>query len=132
MPSPERLLDSQLGITPAGYAASTTNGSAIDMKSARYAVILPCVGALASATITLHVEESADGSSGWTDVAGTTQTITTQSSAQPFGLIRMHGRERYLRVVQVITGTSAACGVLVIRFDDQYEQDFGTTFAYSV
>lgn len=132
MQSPERLLDSRLSIIANAYSAGAQNGAAIDMRSAEYVVVVPIVGALTSASVVVKLQESDDGSTGWTDIEGATQSITTPNVAQAYGLVRLHGRKRYTRAVATVTGTSASIGVALIRFGYQYDQDFAVPFAYSV
>ena len=133
MKSPERLLDHK-GMFPPLVYSGTNSSAAKDTRSARYLVILPYTGAITAATGVLTIEESATGAFAGeeTTVPGASHTITAQNTAQAPGLIRLHGRQRYIRGVLVVAGTSFIIGVSYILFDHEYDDDFSNTFEYTV
>jgi hypothetical protein len=91
-------------------ATSNVNGSAVDTSGYNSAAVVLEVGAVSGTNPTLNVkiQESADGSTGWTDVAGAVFTqVTAANNSQ---IIRVEGlgtsRQRYLRAVATLGGTS--------------------------
>lgn len=96
-------------------ATSTQTGSAIDTLGYNSASVALEVGAVSgtSPTLDVAIEESADGSTGWTNVASFTQ-VTASNNSQ---VKRVDGlgtsRKRYLRAVATIAGTSPSFALSV-------------------
>ena len=91
--------------------AGTVNGPAVDLRSYRGNVmlLLNCAAATAgsSPTFDCKVQESTDGSTGWTDVSGATFTqVTTTDSRQALSL-DPDTVKPYIRLVTTIGGTSS-------------------------
>jgi hypothetical protein len=97
-------------------STSTVTGSAVDMITGDgRCVAVQQIGAVSGTSPTLigKVQESADGSSGWADIAGTTfNTVTASDNLQAVSFDRT---QRYVRYVGTITGTSPSfiVGVLI-------------------
>jgi|SRR3989344_944675 len=89
-------------------ATSTQTGAAIDTLGYNSASVALEVGAVSgtSPTLDVAIEESADGSTGWANVASFTQVTASNNSQAK----RVDGlgtsRKRYLRTVATIAGTS--------------------------
>lgn len=104
------------GITIAGYAGAV-NGAAIDRKSADTIVIIPLPVLMLGASVTVTLQESANGSSGWTTVSGVSLPVASlPDGTQTVGqLVRMASRERYFRIVGGAPSTGTPIyGVLVL------------------
>lgn len=91
-------------------ATTSVNGSAVDTKGYNSAAVLLEVGAVSgtSPTLNVKIQESTDGSTGWTDIPGAAFTqVTAADNSQ---ILRVEGigtsRKRYLRAVATIAGTS--------------------------
>ncbi len=102
------------GLAPQTLTA-TANGSAADMQAGDG----PCfaiqqVGAVSGTSPTLagKIQESADGSTGWSDVAGATFTTVTASSN--YQAISFDRTKRYQRYVGTVGGTSPSFAVAVV------------------
>jgi hypothetical protein len=91
-------------------ATSNVNGSAVDTSGYNSAAVVLEVGAVSGTnpTLSVKIQESADGSTGWTDVDGAVFTQVT--SANNSQILRVEGlgtsRQRYLRAVATLGGTS--------------------------
>lgn len=88
------------------------NGSAIDTKGFGSAVLTVSAGDIdlttGDETYAFNVEESADGSTGWAAISGTSVSVTADNDVK---LIRLEGlntgsRKRYLRAVLDVGGTT--------------------------
>jgi hypothetical protein len=103
------------GLTPRTLTGSAS-GSAIDLLSGDgrcFAVQM--VGAVGGTTPSLagKIQESADGSTGWTDISGA--TFTAVGASDVMQSISFDRTLRYVRYVGTVTGTSPtiAAGVLI-------------------
>lgn len=104
-------------------ATSTVNGSSVDTLGYNSAAFILEVGAVSgtSPTLDVKIQESADGSTGWTDVSGATFTqVTAANNSQILRVEDLNNtRKRYLRAVATIAGTSPsfalACEALLGR-----------------
>lgn len=86
------------------------NGPAIDLQGFESAVLAISFGTAAAGTVTFGVEESDNGSTGWTDVAGASVILdgaTDDDSAQ-FATVRADGVKRYIRVTSDHSASNAA------------------------
>lgn len=109
-----------IGVEPAARAAGTVNGPAIDRLGLDTAVLEAIAGAVTGApsaqTLDVKLQQSADGSTGWTDFVPVTGTpasgavaqVTTVSSRKR-KTISLRKAQRYIRVVQTVgfTGGTA-------------------------
>ena len=108
--SPESLFEFVDPHKPDGWAAGTHNSAAIDMIRFSQFALRTRVGTVGGGTATVHVEESDDGSTGWTDVTGMTTASLATNDATANLTCPMEGRKRYLRVVLVVaTATVEVC-----------------------
>lgn len=108
-------------VTPRAAVAGAINGTAIDTEGYSDAVAIVTVGATTgtpdSFTVAAKVQESADGSTGWTDVTGA--AIATVTAASKTGEIAVPiasraAAARYIRVVVTpafVNGSTPAVGV---------------------
>src|SRR5262245_27076481 len=102
------------GATPQ-TATSTLTGPAQDLIDADgHCFAIQTVGAVSGTSPTLagKIQESADGSTGWADVAGA--TFTTVTSGNGIQAITFERTKRYLRYVGTIGGTSPSFGVAAV------------------
>ena len=116
-----RELKANVGIAPDAYAAGTTNGGAVDTKGFHEALVILNAGvAEATSTLNVKVQESANGSTGWADIAGAAfAEVTAANDAAVYqGRVRITAsRKRYLRIVGVGATDAADYGVAVILGD---------------
>lgn len=96
-------------------ANSTQNGDAVDTFGYRRAALVGSIVTGAATTAQFKIQESADGSTGWADVTGTTQPATAQAASTPAsgaaGVpyivdVDLEYRERYLRICLIGTGAA--------------------------
>jgi len=104
---------------PSAVRTASVNGAAIDVKDFDKRIIFILSSAIMSAADTLDVkiQDSADGATGWADVAGAVFTQVTDAAAL-FEKIFLdtESTRRYLRVVCTIAGATpsvAFCVVLI-------------------
>jgi hypothetical protein len=99
------------GIDAAGYTGDQ-NGPAIDMQGFESAVLAITMGTAADGTVTFGVEESDNGSTGWTDVSGASVVLTGTGDADDdsaqFATVRADGVKRYIRVTSDHSASNAA------------------------
>jgi hypothetical protein len=103
------------GLTPRSLTATVT-GSAIDLLTGDgrcFAVQM--VGTVGGTTPSLagKIQESADGSTGWTDISGA--TFTAVGASDTMQSISFDRTLRYVRYVGTVTGTTPTfvAGVLI-------------------
>jgi hypothetical protein len=97
-------------IRPQSIGVGTLNGLAVDAQSFDEAMVVLDVGTLTTGSLTVTVEESVDGSTGWTAVAGAAFAAVTSANDEAVyvGTITLEGsRKRFLRAVAVVA--TAAC-----------------------
>ena len=100
-------------VSPQSIAqGASVNGASVDAKEFAEARLTGFGGAIASGlTTTVKAQESADGSTGWTDITGATMSFAdTDDDSVKTVAIRLLGgtRKRYLRaVVTVASGTGS-------------------------
>lgn len=89
-------------------ADGATNGTAVDLRQVDYnfrvASLVLLTGTLTDGSYTVGVEESADGTTGWTAVPadrlqGSTAAITTSDTVAQIGVVPNPGSARFLRAV---------------------------------
>jgi hypothetical protein len=103
------------GVTPR-TATATVTGSAVDLISGDgRCFAVQQVGAVTGTSPTLagKIQESADGSTNWTDIAGA--TFTTVTATDNVQAITFDRTQRFVRYVGTIGGTSPSfpVGVLI-------------------
>lgn len=126
----ERLLETAKvmnAIQPASRAAGTVNGAAQDMDGFGEASFILQTGAIDAGItdVSVAIEESDDGSTGWTAITGaeTTALDGDDDGAIPTVAVRLAGRaagtrKRYLRPVLTVAGTgNAVAGVALVLSD---------------
>lgn len=118
------LILPKIGVVPTNSGAATTNGAAIDrMPAASRAGYLSAtlhfvVGAPSgtpdSFTANAKLQESADGSTGWTDITDGAVTQRTAAGTEAEVNVSLAPIKRYIRAVVVVAfvnGTSPALPV---------------------
>ncbi|MEP0848131.1 MAG: hypothetical protein HRF50_15075 [Phycisphaerae bacterium] len=123
----ERLLEVSKvvnAIQPASRTAGTVNGGAQDTDGYAEASFILTTGAIDAGitNVSIAIEESADGSTGWTAITGaaTVALDGDGDGAIPTVAVRLSGRaagtrKRYLRPVLTVAGTgNAVAGVVLV------------------
>lgn len=100
------------GTPPADASAGTVNGAAIDRNAygrALSAVLHHCCGAASGTpstqTVDTKLQDSADGSTGWADIADAAAAQLTADSTEAEVSVNLETAKRYIRVVQVVAFT---------------------------
>lgn len=130
------------GIDADAYSADV-NGTGIDCRGFDYALIVVNMGDLADTVTALDitVQESSDDAVGdaYADVTGATINVdpdgnTTWDNTARMALVRLRGRERYLRVIlENYAGSGTAdLGVSVLLTNAQYAETDKTSLDFSV
>lgn len=111
----------------AALANSSQNGVAVDTRGFRNVAAVIDIVTGASTTAQVKIQESADGSTGWTDITGSTTPSTAQVASQPgsgiggvpyiINISLAAPRLRYLRVVVIGTGTAGQAVVDFVLFN---------------
>lgn len=105
------------GLAALTNSAGTRNGSAVDRlqggSMANSLVLLCNVGATTGSpsaqTYDCKLQDSADGSTGWNDIAGAAITQKTSATAALSHVdVNLAGAKRYLRVVEVVAFTGGS------------------------
>lgn len=109
---------SKLGVAPQSASAGTINGAAIDRLGFGSAVLVAECGAATGApttrTVNSKLQQSADGSTGWTDVTNAATPTLSADNGIAEADIDLSGCHRYVRqaIVAAFTGgTSPAIPV---------------------
>jgi hypothetical protein len=117
-------IDVQESLAPAARTA-TASGSAVDLANFDAATVVFHPGTVTDGVHTPVVQESADGSTGWSDVAASDLTgalaALASNTIQRVGYI---GNKRFIRARVGVTGgpaTGAAVAASVIRGHARYE-----------
>ncbi len=109
--STERIGLGHALVGPTTNLVGNTNGTAVDTGAAVTGpwVFHAHVHALSATNVTVKVQDSADGSTGWTDVTGVTSGALSSPSA-----IRVTGTgavRRYIRVVSTFVGGATTANI---------------------
>lgn len=111
------FLKPAVGTVPAAVAAGTRNGSAIDRSGFSSCVLVAQTGAVAGSpsaqSLDAKLQESADGATGWTDIAGAAITAVTAASSSGKVNVSLANVKQYIRVVETAAftgGTTPAMG----------------------
>lgn len=123
-------------LAPAVYAATQTT-TEIDARGYEYAKIIVLCGALAdTATLAVKVQDSPTTTAGdFVDVAGASLTVTTTAddSSVQIGIVRLHGKRRYLRLVGTYGGTgNVAYAIAVELYSPDYSKSLEQTPDFEV
>jgi hypothetical protein len=135
---PRTICKALPGINPASYTVGQT-GPVIDARGYEYALIVMHFGALNdSAALAIKVQDDPASGGSYTDITGAIYNATEAGGSADdntikVGLVRLHGKQRYLRVVST-AGTADACvyGVQVILFHADYTKALEQTFSFNV
>ena len=110
-----------VGVTPRTVTGNH-NGSSGDLLAGDgRCFAIQQVGAVSGTAPTLagKIQESADGSTGWTDIAGA--TFTTVTAADNVQAITFDRSLRYVRYVGTVTGTTPSF-ILAVVISEQKKQ----------
>jgi hypothetical protein len=112
------LIGTPTGIIPAAQLAGTVNGPAIARPGSMTVVALTgaVTGSPSSFTVSMKVQESDDGTAGWTDVAGGALSVITAINERA-ELNLGPAPKAFIRVVSVVAfvaGTAPAIQVAAI------------------
>lgn len=108
-------------LAPASRTASTAQGTAVSQGAYQQMTVVFSTGALGGGTATPTIEESANGSTGWAEIAadrlnGTLAAISANSTLV-IGLTDIAGvTKQYVRpVITVAGGSGTLCSAYIIR-----------------
>jgi hypothetical protein len=103
------------GINPGNFVAGTTNGAAIDRAGAGGKNLhLSCVlkgacgaasGGPSAQSVNQKLQDSADGSTGWVDIAGAAIAALVADNTEAQVDVDLSGAKRFIRVVSVVAFT---------------------------
>lgn len=95
-------------ILPTASRSSDANGSAVDLNGleGEAIVILDAPAGSGNQTLDVKLQQSADGSTSWTDVTGGAFTQVTTTASQQKLSINISEIKRYVRGVTDVGGTS--------------------------
>ena len=98
---------SDVTIRPESITATET-GLSVDRKGFDDAQVVLDVGAVtgSSPTLDLKMQESADGSTGWTDITGATIAQVTASNAHKTLGMNLRSVKRFIRGIATIGGST--------------------------
>lgn len=114
----------KLALIPGARVTATGNGTGVDMQDFDgTALVVADFGAGGSgATLDIKLQESADNSTGWTDIAGAAFAQMGNAANQPTPLaIDVAPRLRYWRAVKTIGGTATFDGSCVVLGMKKYQ-----------
>lgn len=125
---------SVVSLYPVSISTSTA-GTGVDTLGFRYAYVTVAVGAIASTgTLTINVQESDTSGSGYTTLTGLTAALTDTGDNQELKFqVRLHGRERYLRVQAVAATAASLVSATIVLANAQYtDADASQTLTASI
>lgn len=114
----------QTSVSAIAARTSTVTSSAVDVRGYKGGLVVEqLVGAVSGTSPTLDgkLQESADGSTGWTDISGATFTqVTASDSFQKIG-VDVRQTRGYVRYVGTIAGTtpSFTMGVVLLGIKER-------------
>lgn len=94
-------------IRPDAYTGSPVNGAAVDRQGSRWCKVTLDLNAVAAGeTVDVKIQESADGSTGWSDITGAAFATKDQNSPQGayVASMQLEMNQRYLRAVATLSG----------------------------
>lgn len=127
------LQDLKTGITvkpslvPLLRSAAAYEGTAVNLRNYHSATVVLSTGAVASGgTLTVKMQESADGTNNWTDIAaarlnGTIAVMDAADSIQVIGLTDIGGiTKKYVRVHATVGVANVTCAAYIVRGNAQH------------
>jgi len=106
------------GFSPQAAAGGAINGAAIDRMGFQSAVLHGRTGAATGTptaqTYDLKLQDSADGSTGWTDIAGAAITQITAVDSEAEVNVNLAGAKKYIRAVGTVTLTGGTTPTLQV------------------
>ena len=131
----ETRLRPVVGIPLFQYTSGTTqDGAAIPTESFVQAVIVPSHNTallVSSPTVTIIVEESEDGLSGWTAVEGATLTLDVTQNNQKLAFVRLEGLKPFIRARGAVVGGSCGYDATVLLYGPHYDEHLGDLVAFN-
>lgn len=116
-------------LLPADSRTATATGTGFDLQGSNDAegeavVIFDCeAGSGTSPTMDVKLEDSADNSTGWTDITGAAFTQVTSTASQQKLTINTNDVRRYVRAVGTLGGTSTPTFVYAVSM--LYSKKYG-------
>lgn len=101
-------------LAPAAARTTSANGTSVDrmqtLQAYRSAMLVVHAGTVTDGTHAVKVQESADGSTGWTDVAagnlqGSLPSLSS-SADEAVTMVGVRPTKRYLRAVSTVSGAT--------------------------
>lgn len=113
-------LDVKVGTVPAAVAAGTRNGAAINRFTAAgranscvlFANSGAETGSPSARTLDAKLQDSADGSTGWADIAGASITQITAASSSTRKNVSLASAKQYIRAVETVAFTGGTAPTL--------------------
>lgn len=106
------------GFSPQAAAAGAINGTAIDRLGFQSAVLHGRTGAATgtptSQTYDLKLQDSADGTTGWADIAGSAITQITAVNTEAEKDVNLSGAKRYVRAVGTVAFVGGTTPTLLV------------------
>jgi len=110
------LIKAFLGVAPGARSAGAVNGPAIDRMGYGSATITVVTGAEtgtpSARSSTCKLQDSADGSTGWADIAGASVAVAAVDSVGEVD-VNLAGAKRYVRVVNTTAFTGGTSPTLL-------------------
>jgi hypothetical protein len=111
-----REIKAARSIQPDAHATGNVEGDAVDCAGIEEVLVVLDAG-IVGGTVNVHVEESANGSTGWADITGAafTEVDSDNDDAVYQGRIKITpSRERYLRAYAVVATAAGDFSVLMV------------------
>lgn len=132
-------LDPELAIKPivaipSGLYSAATGSGPIDVGSFEFAV-LRTMATVVSGNVEVLLQERSDDTEAWTDVSGTTQTLTSadNNAVTPSPqVVRLAARKAQVRVVATPSTANQAFSVLVDLVNPSYGADQDVAYLSAV
>ena len=108
----------QIGISPKNASAGATNGAAIDRQNfgscALHVAAGAATGSPTAQTVDAKLQESADGSTGWTDITGAAITQIAADNGEAEKDVDLSSTKRYVRAVVTVSFTGGTAPAIPV------------------
>lgn len=140
-PSPSTRVKIALQIDPDNYdnTTGTITSAAVDTLGFSHAMLILLVGDMVSgATLDVKLRSSSASAGTYADVTGAAlaqQVDATDDNTVSAGVVRLHGENRYLKVVstQATDGSDLVdWGAVLLLFNPDKDSDVDTTYDFDV
>lgn len=106
------IVKAATGIDPKSEDGTGQNGSSIDRSGFASCVLVgqngAATGSPTSYTVDFKLQESADGSTGWSDISGAAVTQITADDQLEYVDVDLSGVKQYIRVVEATSFTGGS------------------------